>query len=151
MRDINDAALKSPFNEQLGAITSQFGELLRTIIDTIDRRGLKTRYLRKQRRDVRHFYNALKSATLTDDTAIALRKRFIKNDGRLFTFLDHDNVPWNNNNAEHALRAFAKLRNVMSTSTAKGTKEYAIILSVQQTLKYRNTFSEILTVGKQEH
>jgi len=26
----------------------------------------------------------------------------------------------------------------MGTSTAKGTTEYAIILSVQQTLKYRN-------------
>jgi hypothetical protein len=78
-------------------------------------------------------------AALTDDTAIALRKRLLKNEGRLFTFLDHDNVPWNNNNAEHALRAFTKLRNAMATSTPKGTKEYAILLSVQQTLKYRNS------------
>ena len=62
----------------------------------------------------------------------------LKNEGRLFTFLDHDNVPWNNNNAEHALRAFTKLRNVMATSTPKGTKEYAILVGVQQTLKYRN-------------
>jgi len=98
---------------------------------------LKTRYLCKHRRDVGKFYSALKGASLTDDTAIALRKRFIKNEGKLFTFLDHNDVPWNNNNAEHALRAFTKLRNAWSTSTAKGTKEYAIILSVQQTLKYR--------------
>src|SRR5262245_52740870 len=62
----------------------------------------------------------------------------LKNEGRLFTFLDHDNVPWNNNNAEHALRAFTKQRNVMATSTPKGTKEYAILVGVQQTLKYRN-------------
>src|SRR5262249_3050586 len=84
MRDINDAAIKSPFNEELGAIASQFGELLRAIVETIDRRGLKTRYLRKHRRNVKRFYNALKRAPLIDDTAIALRKRFMKNDGRLF-------------------------------------------------------------------
>jgi hypothetical protein len=41
----------------------------------------------------------------------------------LFTFLDYDNVPWNNNNAEHAVRAFTRLRNVMITSTPKGTRE----------------------------
>jgi len=26
------------------------------------------------------------------------------------TFLSHDGVPWNNNNAEHAIKAFARLR-----------------------------------------
>jgi len=138
MRDINEAVIKSPFNEQLSAIAAQFGELLRAIVDTIDRRGLKRRFLSKHKPDVRECFRALRSAALTDDTAIALRKRFIKNEARLFIFLDHDNVPWNNNNAEHALRAFTKLRNGMATSTAKGTKEYAIVLSVQQTLKYRN-------------
>jgi hypothetical protein len=30
----------------------------------------------------------------------------------LFTFLDHDGVPWNNNNAEHAVKAFAYYRRV---------------------------------------
>jgi hypothetical protein len=28
----------------------------------------------------------------------------------LFTFLDHDGVPWNNNNAEHAVKRFADYR-----------------------------------------
>src|SRR5262249_34306403 len=119
-------------------VAAGFGKLLRTIVETIDKCGLKKRYLHKHKRDVSAFFHELRKTTLTDDTAIALRKRLLKNEGRLFTFLDHDNVPWNNNNAEHALRAFTKLRNVMATSTPKGTKEYAILLSVQQTLKYRN-------------
>src|SRR5712691_4015582 len=29
---------------------------------------------------------------------------------RIPTFLDHDGVPWNNNNAEHAIKAFVPLR-----------------------------------------
>ncbi|MGO9838532.1 MAG: IS66 family transposase, partial [Polyangiaceae bacterium] len=36
--------------------------------------------------------------------------RFRRNERRLFTFLDHDGVPWNNNNAENAIKAFAALR-----------------------------------------
>jgi hypothetical protein len=28
----------------------------------------------------------------------------------LFTFLDYDGIPWNNNNAEHAIKYFAKYR-----------------------------------------
>jgi len=31
----------------------------------------------------------------------------------LFTFLEHDGVPWNNNNAEHAIKAFVRLRNII--------------------------------------
>lgn len=43
----------------------------------------------------------------------------------IFTFLDYDGVPWNNNNAEHAVRAFTRLRtNAIGTSTPKGTREY---------------------------
>jgi hypothetical protein len=69
---------------------------------------------------------ALQCAT---EVSSALKKRIDKNKDRLFTFLDYDNVPWNNNNAEHAVRAFTRLRNVMSTSTPKGTNEYCILLT----------------------
>jgi len=81
----------------------------------------------------------------------ALKKRIEKNREKLFTFLDYDNVPWNNNNAEHAVRAFTRLRNVMSTSTPKGTKEYCILLSVQQTLRLRGVrFLDFLRSGRIE-
>jgi hypothetical protein len=43
-----------------------------------------------------------------------------KNEDKLFTFLEYDDVPWNNNNAEHAVRAFTRLRNVMDHQYAKG-------------------------------
>ena len=59
------------------------------------------------------------------EAGLALKKRIEKNRDKLFTFLNYDGVPWNNNNAEHALRAFTGLRNVMTTSTPKGHREYA--------------------------
>ena len=40
---------------------------------------------------------------------------------KLFTFLDHDGVPWNNNNAENAIKRFASRRKIMGASfTEKG-------------------------------
>jgi hypothetical protein len=72
-----------------------------------------------------------------------------KNKDKLFTFLDYDGVPWNNNNAEHAVRAFTRLRNVMNTSTPKGTREFATLMSIQQTLRYRGmSFLEFLRSGE---
>jgi hypothetical protein len=57
----------------------------------------------------------------------------------------------NNNNAEHAVRAFTRLRNVIGTSTPKGHREYATLLSIQQTLHYRGIgFLEFLRSGRMD-
>ena len=83
------------------------------------------------------------------EAGLALTKRIENNKDKLFTFLDYDGVPWNNNNAEHAVRAFTRLRNVMNSSTPKGTREFATLLSSQQTLRYRGmSFLEFLKSGK---
>jgi len=39
-----------------------------------------------------------------------VQERIGKYGSRLFTFLDYDGVPWNNNNAEHAIKGFARVR-----------------------------------------
>ena len=49
MRDINEDVLKHPFNEELTFVAQRFGALLREIVETIDRYGLKKRHLRKHR------------------------------------------------------------------------------------------------------
>ena len=66
------------------------------------------------------------------------QKRLRKNEGRLFTFLDHDGVPWNNNTAEHAIKAFARFRELYDGQMSEeGLSDYLVLLSVQQTCKYR--------------
>src|SRR5262249_26126842 len=72
------------------------------------------------------------------DTAESYRQRLMKYRDRLFTFLDHDGVPWNNNNAEHAVKAFAYYREVAdSLITEVGLNQYLVLLSVYQTCKYK--------------
>ena len=58
---------------------------------------------------------------------------------KLFTFLSYDEVPWNNNNAENAVKRFVFLRRVIGgSSTEKGLKEYLILLSIRETLRRKN-------------
>jgi predicted RecB family nuclease len=112
MRDLNDDMLKNPFDDDMRQIVQQFGALLRPIIDTVDQRGLKKRFLKKHLTDVERFYRWLFKRRWQSDVATKCKQRFEKNREKLFTFLSYDGVPWNNNNAEHAVKAFAALRDV---------------------------------------
>ena len=63
--------------------------------------------------------------------ALKWKARLDKDREILFTFLHYDGVSWNNNNAEHAIKAFARLRRTIEgLSTPKGIEEYLILLSV---------------------
>jgi predicted RecB family nuclease len=151
MRDINEDLHKNPFDSELKEIANRFGSLLRGIVETIDAHGLKARYLAKHKQSAMGFVEHVVGMKCATEAGLALTKRIEKNKDKLFTFLDYDGVPWNNNNAEHAVRAFARLRNVISTSTPKGTREFATLLSVQQTLRYRGmSFLEFLRSGKMD-
>lgn len=61
-------------------------------------------------------------------------------------------MPWNNNNAEHAIKAFARLRRVIEgISTVKGIEEYLVLLSVCQTCKYQGLdFLDFLRSGEKD-
>jgi hypothetical protein len=151
MRDINEDVLKHPFNEELTFIAERFGALLREIVETIDGHGLKKRYLARHKRDAERFLNDVAGLQCATEVCSALKKRIERSRNRLFTFLDHDGVPWNNNNAEHAVRAFTRIRNTMCSSTPKGTREYCVLLSLQQTLQCRGLgFLDFLRSGTLE-
>ena len=151
MRDINEDVLKHPFNDELTFVAERFGVILREIVETIDKYGLKKFHLRKHKRNVERFFADVDAHRCSTEVGSALKKRIEKNREKLFTFLDHDGVPWNNNNAEHAVRAFTRLRNVMSTSTPKGTTDYCVLLSLQQTLGCRGIgFLDFLRSGRTE-
>jgi Transposase IS66 family len=149
MRDINEDLLKHPFNEELRFVAQRFGTVLRGVVEAIDRHGLKKFYLQKHKGSAQEFLSEVASLDCLTEVGSALKKRIDKNKDKLFTFLDHDGVPWNNNNAEHAVRAFTRLRNGMATSTPKGTTDYCILLSLQQTLRCRGIeFLEFLRSGR---
>ncbi len=151
MRDINEELHRNPFDDELKEIAWQFGALLREIVETIDTYGLKARHLGKHRKPAARFIKHVGVMKCVTEAGLALKKRIEKNGDKLFTFLNYDGVPWNNNNAEHAVRAFTRVRNGIFHSTPKGHREYATLLTIQQTLRCRGKgFLEFMRSGKMD-
>lgn len=152
MRDLNAEILRNPYDEELKRMVSGFAHLLKEIVETVDRFGLKRHFLHKHHRSVERFYRQITLAKPQSEAALRCQQRFERNRDKLFTFLDYDGVPWNNNNAEHAIKAFAALRDVMEgSSTEKGIDDYLILLTVCQTCKYMGVdFLDFLRSGEKD-
>jgi hypothetical protein len=146
---MNEDLLKHPFDEEVQDIACRFGSLLRTIVGTIDRFGLKACHLRKHKTAATRFCRHVLTHHFHSEVASGYRTRFEKCSDKLFTFLNYDGVSWNNNNAEHAIKAVAELRNVFrSSSTTKGINDYLVLLSICETCKYKGlSFLDFLRSG----
>lgn len=150
IRDLNGDFRKHQLNLELRGILTYFGDLLRTIVATIDQYGLRRAHLNKHHKDVDRFYGWLGGCLYETEIAEHYQKRLTRNRERLFEFLNHDGVPWNNNNAENAIKPFAKYRAMAGNlGTSKGLEDYLVLLSIQQTCKYRGIcFLDFLRSGK---
>jgi hypothetical protein len=63
----------------------------------------------------------------------------MKSGAKMFTFLDFDGVPWNNNNAEHAIKRFAKYRrDADGRYTERSLRDYLVLASVFETCEFNN-------------
>ena len=69
----------------------------------------------------------------------------------MFTFLDHDGVPWNNTNAEHAIKRFAKYRrDADGLFTEHSLEEYLVLASVFETCEFNNVNVLKFLLSKEE-
>jgi hypothetical protein len=122
------------------------------MIRTVDRSGLKKRFLGKHLIFVDRFYKRITGEVGASESVKEFIDRLQKNREKLFTFLGFDDVPWNNNNAEHAVKAFATLRRVIQGTTSEnGLRDYLILLSLCETCKYQGLdFLEFLRSGMKD-
>jgi predicted RecB family nuclease len=136
MRDLNDDLLQHPFDEELKELARRYTLTLKPMVETIDKHGLRTKFLSKHKRDAEAFLNWVAKQEVTSEVAQGYKSRIEKYGARLFTFLDHDGIPWNNNNAENALKLVASRRRLFGTSVSEaGLKDYLVFLSIYQTLR----------------
>jgi hypothetical protein len=151
-RDLNDELVKNPFDDDLKGLAAAFSSLMQAVVETIDRHGLKAHFLGKHKRDVDRFY--ARHVEVADGSAAAsqFRQRLSRWRPKLFTFLDHDGVPWNNNIAENAVKRFVSRRKAMGGTGAlneKGLRDFLVLLSIYQTLRYRGlNFWQFLRSGE---
>jgi hypothetical protein len=76
----------------------------------------------------------------------------LKYKDKLFTFIEYDGVPWNNNNAEHAIKAFARYwEYAQGMISEKGLSDYLVLLSLYQSCKYKGvSFLKFLKSGMRD-
>jgi predicted RecB family nuclease len=150
IRDMNHDVVTNPFDGEFKSLVSGFGQLLRIIVATIDRYGLKKRHLNKHAHDVDGFFCKLSGQQFHSDLAQRYQVRLTKYREKLFTFIRHDSVPWNNNNAEHAIKHYARYREITDGQmTESGIGDYLVLLSVCQTCKYKGaSFLKFLLSGE---
>ncbi len=138
IRDFNQDIRGNPWDEELKSLADSFGKLLRAIVTTIDRHGLKRQHLSKHQRSIGRFFEGIARQPFRSEVAEGYRTRLLKNRDKLFTFVDHDDVPWNNNNAEHAVKHFAYYREYADGMVKEsGLKDYLVLLSIYLTCKYK--------------
>jgi hypothetical protein len=151
MRDLNDELLKHPFDAELKKFGQMFSSVLGGIVETIDRFGLKKRHLHKHKAIADRFCRLTLEAELHSEVAKKYQKRVDKYREKLFAFLDHDDVAWNNNNAEHAMKCFARYRRFSDGRMTKNSiQDYLVILSMYQTCEYqgRSFLAELIGEGE---
>lgn len=138
IRDLNDDLMKEPYNAELKRLVAEFADLLKPMVETVDRFGLKTRFLRRHKKDAERFFKNLSQRVYHTEITVKCKNRFEKNRSTLFTFLDYDDVPWNNNNAEHAIKTAVLLRrNLGGLSTERAIGDYLTLLSVCETCRFK--------------
>jgi predicted RecB family nuclease len=138
IRDMNQELLNNPYDLEFQSVTQPFSSLLRSIVATVDEHGLKRRHLKRHTTEVAEFFRTLSNQSFRSEAAQSLQERMVKNKNKLFTFIQHDGVPWNNNNAENAIKRFAYYReNTVGVMKEKGLNDYLLLLSIYQTCRFK--------------
>jgi predicted RecB family nuclease len=138
IRDINDDLWKAPFDRELEAFAVEVQALLVPILEAVNRYGLKAWHLRKFGRNVERFYQKnVTGREYRSEAAETYRKRFDRYRESLFTFLDQDGIPWNNNMAERAIRQLAVQRKISGRFYKRVAPQYLRLLAISQTCRFQ--------------
>jgi predicted RecB family nuclease len=136
IRDLNTDLWAAPFDTELETFVAAVRDLIIPIMQAIQRYGLQKRHLQHFRKSVDHFYHhVILHQPYVSEYVLTYQKRFIRYRESLFTFLEHDGVPWHNNTAENAIRHLAIQRDTSPSLYESGTSHYLVLLGIRQTCR----------------
>ena len=138
MRDINQELLSNPFDEELQSDHSAVRHAPAS--DRRDRRPARAEdeAPEEARAGGGSFFRVPDRSGLPLGGRRGTPGPAAEDEDKLFTFLGHDGVPWNNNNAENAIKRFAYYReDTIGVLTEAGLADYLVLLSICQTCRYK--------------
>ena len=149
IRDLNDDLYKNPYDTEYEKFILELRNLIIPIFDSIKKYGSKKVHFNKFIRSRNLFYNRIiMNQSYTSEITLKYQIRLKKNWQNLFTFLEYDNIPWNNNMAERGLRHLAVQRKI-SSHFNNGLKNYLLFLGLMQSCRFqKKSFLKFLLSGK---
>lgn len=149
IRDINDDLWKNPYDIEFEKFVIELKNLIIPIFASIEKHGSKKRHFNKFRNNLEAFYNRIIiNDCYNSEITLKYHTRLKKHWTNLFTFLELDDIPWNNNMAERGLRHLAVQRKI-STHFNNGMKDYLLFLGIMQTCRFQNkSLLKFLLSGK---
>ncbi|MFZ4791304.1 MAG: IS66 family transposase [Candidatus Competibacteraceae bacterium] len=139
IRDINDDLWKEPFNEEFELFVLQIKNLILPIFQSIQENGSKKKHLEKFKIMIERFYEEnIDTKNYNFEVTNKYQKRFQRYKDSLFTFLEKDDIPWNNNMAERAIRHLAVQRKISGTFYNSLISQYLLLLGIRQSCRFQN-------------
>ena len=112
---------------------------------------MKKRHLAKFKKKVDRFYNKnINSRSYHSELTTKYQKRFERYHESLFTFLEHDSVPWHNNTAERALRHIAVQEKISGAFFESSFAAYLTLLGIMQTCRFQEKSFLFLLSGEKD-
>ena len=138
IRDLNEDLWKFPFDSEFESFLSEVKNLIVPMLETVQKYGLKKRHLHKFSKQVDQFYErVITERTYFSDLTLKYQNRFKRYRQSLFTFLEHDGIPWNNNTAERAIRHLAVQRKISGFFFKSVAPKYLLMLGITQTCRFQ--------------
>jgi len=149
IRDLNDDLWKNPFDREYEEFVGAVRDLFVPIFTDVHKYGVRRRHLHKHRAAVDRFYKSTIDSERREDELIGrYQKRFVRYRDSLFRFLDEDDLPWNNNTAERAIRHLAVQRKISGSFASAGAKEHLRLLGISQSCRFQGkSFLRFLLSG----
>jgi predicted RecB family nuclease len=138
IRDLNDDFWKAPFDTEFESFIIKVKNLIVPIFKAVEKYGLKKKHFNKFKRFVEQFYKEnIVDKDYKSELTIKYQKRFQRYKESLFTFLEQDSIPWNNNTAERALRHLAVQRKISGIFYEHPAPQYLQLLGIAQTCRFQ--------------
>jgi hypothetical protein len=119
-------------------------------METIQQHGLRKRNLNKFKKQVDKFYNkVILGKRYRSELAGKYQKRFVHYRASLFTFLEQNGIPWQNNTAERALRHLTIQEKISGFFYASLMPNYLRLLGIRQACRFQGkSFFKFLFSGE---
>jgi hypothetical protein len=150
IRDLNDDLWGAPFDTECETCILEVRNLIVPMLEALQQEGRPQRHLHTLQKQVALFYEEIiLNQHYQSELVLKYQNRFIQYRASLFTFLEYDGIPWENNTAERALRPLTVQEKISGSFSPSLMPDYLRLLAMRQTCRFQGkAFFQFLFSGE---